>query len=277
MTNKNLYIATKAYTEAKDNYTSLAFAEITEEQLKIFTQGFGILKQSTNATKICVDSNQFSFVDMTNKAIYKHSEEERELLEEIEKRIEYYPKSFIFITEKEYNKLNKLEILNINNSEVQIHKDNCFRGFAYTNKMFISIVIYTNYIDLQQLNNLIVPDSIDRSDLTEKAIANYKYLTNEQVNFIKQNYTNQAYVDDIQLLLIKAREVGFTITMSLQEVEGYSDELIIKREDKEVKSFSEFCSHEYPISSRLNFGDNVETALGILDKMLEWIKGAKKK
>ena len=181
MTNKNLYIAAKAYTEAENKYTSFAFTEITNEQLKMFTQNFKILKQSTNASRICVDSKQFNFVDMTNEAICKRSKEERELVEEIEHRIEYCPKPFIFITEKEYNRLNQLKTLNINNSEIQIHKDNFFMGFAYTynSDRFINIVIYTNGINLQLLNNLIVPDSIDRTALTEEAIADYKHITTD--------------------------------------------------------------------------------------------------
>jgi hypothetical protein len=105
----------------------------------------------------------------------------------------------------------------------------------------------------------------------------YKYLTQQQINCITKHYTNQETADDVQELLVLTREVGLDITTTLVTFEDYTADLVIKREDGQIKYFGDLCSSHLWLSNHIQaFGGGVEIALDILDDVLAWTKEGEK-
>lgn len=101
----------------------------------------------------------------------------------------------------------------------------------------------------------------------------YKHLTTDQINFITKYYTNQETADDVQELLVLAREVGLDITTDLITFEDCTADLVIRREDGQIKYFGDLCSSPLWLSKHIQaFGGDVDIALDILDDVLAWIK-----
>lgn len=101
----------------------------------------------------------------------------------------------------------------------------------------------------------------------------YKHLTTDQINFITKYYTNQETADDVQQLLILAREVGLDFTFDLVTFEDCTADLVIRREDGQIKYFGDLSSSPLWLSNHIQaFGGGVDIALDILDDVLAWIK-----
>lgn len=104
-------------------------------------------------------------------------------------------------------------------------------------------------------------------------MTDYKYLTKQQIDFITKHYTNQETADDVQELLVLAREVGLDITTDLVTFEDCTADLVIKREDGQTKYFGDLCSSPLWLSNHIQaFGGGVEIALDILDDVLAWLE-----
>lgn len=108
-------------------------------------------------------------------------------------------------------------------------------------------------------------------------IVEYEYLTADQINFITKHYDNQETADDVQELLVLAREVGLDITFELVTFEDCTADLVIKREDGQIKYFGDLCSSPLWLSKHIQaFGGGLDIALQILDGVLGWIKEGEK-
>ena len=104
-------------------------------------------------------------------------------------------------------------------------------------------------------------------------IVEYKHLSQDQVDFITKHYKNQETADDVQELLILAREVGFDITFDLVTFEDCTADLVIKREDGKIKYLGDLCSSHLWLSKHIQaFGGGIDIALDILDDVLAWLE-----
>jgi hypothetical protein len=145
MTDNNLYIALKAYTEGEDQYSSFAIATISTSSLAMIKENIEIVKQSKTALKICVESYLFEFIDDWNIA-----EVDAEFMNEIADKIESNNNFRTILNKQEYDRLSKLPVLRLATSELQIYKDGDVRAFAYTNQMTPAIVD-TEFTNFQEL------------------------------------------------------------------------------------------------------------------------------
>lgn len=106
----------------------------------------------------------------------------------------------------------------------------------------------------------------------------YKHLTKQQIDFIKANYANQSCADDVKALLSELEEVtGLEIVTDLVSYEDGTADLLIFGENDKKEYFSLFCkAYNYLSPSIRAFGEDVETALEIIDNVLAWTKGTER-
>jgi hypothetical protein len=104
-----------------------------------------------------------------------------------------------------------------------------------------------------------------------------EYLTKQQIDFIKANYANQSCADDVKALLSELEEVtGLEIVTDLVSYEDGTADLLIFGENDKKEYFSLFCkAYNYLSPSIRAFGEDVETALEIIDSVLEWVESTK--
>lgn len=135
MTDNNLYIALKAYTEGEDQYSSFAIATISKQDLAMIQDNIEVVKQSKTALKICTANYLFDFVDD-----WEIAEQDQDLFDEIDNRIKSDNNFRTILNKQEYYRLSKLPKLKLMTCELQIYKDGDVRAFAYTNQMTPAIV-----------------------------------------------------------------------------------------------------------------------------------------